>query len=83
MEYSVKGARTLTRMWGTMMLLNAVTLALYVLLSGVGTWQVGYHLFLLALNAWMFRHYAMKLADARRRAEKAEWERAMFLEWSR
>ena len=82
LEYSVKSARRLAWMWGTMMLLNALTAALYILLP-VGTWQVGYHLLLLAFNAWMFRHYAMKLASAKRTEERQEWEHAMFAEWSR
>lgn len=82
LEYSVKGAKKLAAMWGAMMLMNAVMIALYVLLAH-GTWQIGYHILLLALSAWLFRRYSIKLADARRREEKAEWERAMFIEWSR
>lgn len=79
-DYSVKTARFIARMWGLLLFCSVIVTAIVVLLPEERQWgAIAVQVVVTAIAAVMLRYGLMKLA----RAKNAEWVHSMYEEWSR
>ena len=77
----LKPARRLFRMWAAVTLIVIVNIGIAVIAGA--WWSAAFSGVTLLFDLAMLRWSAIRLADAKRRQEKVDWERDMFEEWSR
>lgn len=79
-DYTLKQAKLLTGMWATVTVMSFLSLGLQIVLSAPAVW-LALQLVTTCVDVIFLRGILHRLARARAKTDKADWEASMYKRW--